>query len=65
MLQNPNIQGMLVWNAAKLALEDDYLYNLMVDWAKEIDQKNKDAMLKEVIDYTDEILRKLKVKKEN
>lgn len=64
MLTNPNVEGMVIWNASKLASEDSYLYNLMMDWAKETDSSMKNELLKEVISYTDEILRKLKIRSE-
>jgi hypothetical protein len=63
MLEDPNIEGLLVWQAAKLALEDKYLYELMIDWAKETHDDNKKEMLREVVNYTDEILRKAKITK--
>lgn len=58
MLTSPDIEALTVWNAARLAEEDQYLYDLMIDWAKETDNSLKSEMLKEVIDYTNEILRK-------
>lgn len=65
MLENPFIDGITVWNAAKLALEDKYLRDLMIDWMKETNTYIKSEMLNEVINYTDEILRKLKAKNDN
>lgn len=62
MLENPNVESRLVWLAAKIAEEDKYLYDLMLDWMKEINDYNKSEMLAEVINYTDEFLRKTKVK---
>jgi hypothetical protein len=64
MLTNPNVEGIVVWNAAKLAIEDEYLYTLMLDWARETEAPMKEELLKEVISYTDEILRKLKIRSE-
>lgn len=63
MLSNPDVQSLLIWNAAKLALEDNYLYDLFVDWAKETDCLAKNEMLNEVENYTHEVLRKFGMNK--
>lgn len=65
MLTDPNVPGLIVWQAAKLALEDRYLYDLLVDWMKEPEGEAKNMMKEEVINYTDEYLRKLKIKNES
>lgn len=65
MLTDPNVEGLLVWNAAKIALEDKYLYDLMVDWMKETNDDIKHEMLQEVVNYTDETLRKMKINNES
>lgn len=57
LLSDPYVPGLTIWQAAKIAEEDDYLNNLMIDWAKETDTLAKSQMLKEIIDYTDEMLR--------
>lgn len=57
ILFNPTVKMDLVLDAAKLASEDDYLYDLMVDWAKEVDVDVQNEMLKEMLDYTTEKLR--------
>lgn len=58
MLTDPNVPGLIVWQAAKLALEDKYLYDLLIDWMKEPDGETKNMMKEEVINYTEEMLRK-------
>jgi hypothetical protein len=63
MLTDPSVPGLVVWQAAKLALEDKYLYDLLVDWMKEPGGESKDMMKEEIINYTDEILRKSKLNK--
>lgn len=65
MLTDPNVPGLIIWQAAKLALEDKYLYNLLVDWMKESDGEAKNMMKDEVINYTGEILRKMKIQNES
>lgn len=62
MLEDPTVDSLLIWNAAKLALEDTYLKDLMFDWMKETNSFIKSEMLKEVTHYTEEILRKMKVR---
>ena len=57
ILSNPEVESLTIWNAAKLAEEDNYLYDLFIDYMKEVDYKLKDQMLLEIIDYTDETLR--------
>lgn len=61
MLADPNVPGLIVWQAAKLASEDKYLYELLLDWMKEPEGEAKNMMREEVINYTDEILRKAKI----
>jgi hypothetical protein len=63
MLADPNVPGLIVWQAAKLALEDKYLYELLLDWMKEPEGETKNMMREEVINYTDEMLRKSKIQK--
>lgn len=40
-----------------LALKDDYLFDLIGDWLKERNEHIKDEMLKEIVNYTDEVIR--------
>lgn len=44
--------------STSLALRDEYLFDLMSDWLKEKNDYNKNEMLSEIINYTDEIQRK-------
>lgn len=62
MIEDPTINSSLVWNAAKIANEDKYLYDLMIDWMKETNSYSKQMMQDEILNYTEEILRKMKVK---
>lgn len=61
MLTDPNVPGLVIWQAAKLASEDKYLYDLMIDWMKEPEGEAKNMMKEEIINYTDEKLRMFKV----
>jgi len=63
MIADPNVPGLIVWQAAKLALEDKYLYELLLDWMKEPEGETKNMMREEIINYTDEMLRKSKLNK--
>lgn len=65
LLTDPQVPGLIVWNAAKIAMEDKYLYELMIDWMKSVDGEPKDMMKEEIINYTEEILRKMDFKNEN
>ena len=62
ILTNPTVNAQTVLNATKLASEDNYLYDLMVDWAKEIDGEAKTMMREEIVNYTEEIIRKMERK---
>ena len=64
MLENPNAKGLFIWEAAKLALEDKYLYELMLDWMIVTDSDIKNMLMEEVVNYTEEILRKIKINTE-
>lgn len=57
LLENPTVELQTVLNAKKLAKEDNYLYTLMVDFAKESDTKIKASYLEDIIEYTEETLR--------
>ena len=57
ILTDPGVHCVTILNAQKLAMEDKYLYDLMVDFAKESDQSIKDSYLNEIIEYTEEKLR--------
>lgn len=63
ILTDPNVNASLVWDASKLALEDKYLYNLLVDWAKSTSDISKALFLDEILNYTEERLRLLNLEK--
>lgn len=58
ILTKPNVDAQLIIKANKLALEDDYLYDLMVDWMKETNDYIKGEMFQEIINYTEEVIRR-------
>lgn len=58
ILTSPEVDCRTVSIAARLAEEDNYLYNIMVDWMKETDKKSKAEMLTELLDYTHEVMRR-------
>lgn len=47
-------------NAMRLSLEDQYLSDLIKDCLLETNSVHRDAMLQEIFNYTEEILRKSK-----
>lgn len=59
LLTNPNVDYRTVADACRLAEEDDYLYDLMVDYMKESNSSIRTELLNEVYNYTDEMLRVL------
>lgn len=59
ILTDPNVQASLVWDATKIALEDKYLYDLLIDWAKSTSEVSKALFLDEILNYTEEKLRVL------
>lgn len=54
-----DVDAITIWDAARLATEDDYLYEMLNDWMKETDVKNRFDILNEVIDYTSEMRKRL------
>lgn len=52
-----SIPSNIVHDASLLALKDKYLYELIADWVEELNEFNKNEMKKEIINYTEEILR--------
>ena len=62
ILTNHNVNAQTVLNATKLASEDNYLYELMVDYAKATDSMIRDMYLTDILSYTDEKLRMVKIK---
>lgn len=63
ILTNPDVDASLIWDAAKIAEEDKYLNNLLVDWMKSTNEFAKALFLDEIISYTEERLRLLNLKK--
>jgi hypothetical protein len=64
LLMDKTVDARVVINAAKLAEEDNYLYELLIDWMKVTDENIKDMLRDEVINYTEEVLRKMKIRNE-
>jgi len=64
MLTNPKVNAQTILNASKIAEEDNYLYELMIDWMKVVDDHIKLMLMDEVVNYTEEIVRKMKVRNE-
>ena len=62
LLTYKEVNAQTIINAGRLAEEDNYLYDLMVDWAKEIDGEAKTMMREEIVNYTEEIIRKMERK---
>lgn len=65
ILENPTVNASLVWDAAKIAEEDKYLYNLLIDWAKSTNEIAKALFLDEIFNYTEEQLRLLNLNANN
>ena len=61
LLQNKDLNSKVVYDSVKLALEDDYLFDLMVDYKNEANSSIKKEMLHEIVNYTEEMVRKLKL----
>lgn len=62
MLTNPNVSAQTVINASKIAEEDNYLYELMLDYMKVVDEHIRLMLLDEVLNYTEEMMRKFKIR---
>lgn len=62
ILSNPAIEANLIIKASHLAEEDDYLYDLIMDYMKEPVGYIKDMMLDEVLNYSHELIRKQNLK---
>lgn len=58
ILEDPEVDYSHVMEVAKLASEDKYLYDLMVDWAKEVNGDFQKELLNEMFNYTDEVKRR-------
>lgn len=65
ILESPNVNASLVWDATKIAEEDKYLYNLLIDWAKSTNEIAKALFLDEIFNYTEERLRLLNLNENN
>jgi len=57
------IPSNIVSDSTYLALKDNYLFELIADWVEEKNDYNKSEMKKEIINYTEEILRTKKMSK--
>jgi hypothetical protein len=62
ILTNPAVDASLVWDATKLAEEDKYLNDLLVDWAKSTNELSKSFYLDEILNYTEQKLKVLNEK---
>lgn len=63
MSLDSSIPSNITNDSSILALKDKYLYELIADWVEEKNELNKDEMKKEIINYTEEVLRKKKMYK--
>lgn len=61
ILLEPDVDCSVVLASGRMAAEDDYLYKLMVDYMKETELDLKDNMLKDILDYTQEFLRRASI----
>ncbi len=59
LLSNPKATYSVISNTCKLAEEDDYLYDLLLDFMKEANSHIKKELLNEAFNYTEEKLRVL------
>lgn len=57
MSKDWTIPAGIITTSTSLALKDAYLYDLMSDWLEEKNDYIKHEMLKEIINYTDEMNR--------
>ena len=63
ILTDPFVNASIVWDAAKIAEEDKYLNDLLLDWMKSTNSFAKALFLDEILPYTEEKLRLLNLKK--
>jgi hypothetical protein len=63
ILTDPLVNASIVWDAAKIAEEDKYLNDLMIDWMKSTNSFARALFLDEILSYTEEKLRILNLKK--
>ena len=64
LLMDKTVDARTIINAAKIAEEDTYLYDLLIDWMSVVDPNIKNMLKDEVINYTEEVLRKMKIRNE-
>lgn len=64
MLMDKTVDASTVIKASKIAEDDKYLYELMVDYMTVVDPVIKNMLRDEVINYTEEIIRKAKIRNE-
>jgi len=61
LLMDPSVDASLILKAYRLAEEDSYLYELMIDWMKVVDPDIKNMLREEIFNYTEEMIRKAKL----
>lgn len=64
MLMDKDIDAQTVLKSAKLAEEDNYLYELMIDWMKVVDPNIKSMLKDDILNYTEEMIRTMKIRNE-
>jgi hypothetical protein len=64
MLTDKNVDARTVLNAAKFAENDKYLYELMVDYMSVLDPDIKKMLMEEVLNYTEEVIRQMRMRNE-
>lgn len=65
ILTDTLVNASIIWDAAKIAEEDKYLNDLMLDWMKSTNSFAKALFLDEICSYTEEKLRLLNIKGSN
>jgi len=58
-----NVNSTVINSAIRLSLEDKYLSDLINDCLQENNEHNKNEMAQEIVNYTEEVLRKSKLNK--
>ena len=64
MLMNPNVNARMVLAASKLAEDDRYLYELLLDYMKVVDEDIKKMLFDDAMNYTEETIRTMKLRNE-
>lgn len=62
ILTDPSVKSIIIWNAAKIAEEDKYLSDLMIDYMKSTNELAKSFFLDEICNYTEQRLKVLNEK---